>query len=46
LALKSLIIEDDLGPVYPYLWGRLRQVGKAKAAGGGGGKGRIFNVKW
>jgi hypothetical protein len=27
LALKFLIIKDDLGPVYPYLWGRLRQVG-------------------
>jgi hypothetical protein len=24
LALKFLIIKDDLGPVYPYLWGRLR----------------------
>jgi hypothetical protein len=23
-AFKPLIIEDDLGPVYPYLWGRLR----------------------
>jgi hypothetical protein len=25
--LKFLIIKDDLGPVYPYLWGRLRLSG-------------------
>jgi hypothetical protein len=27
LALKLFIIKDDLGPVYPYLWGRLRLSG-------------------
>jgi len=40
--LKFLIIKDDLGPVYPYLWGRLRlrlglRLMKREAEAGGEG---------